>query len=268
MAENRDNFLNDQFSIAPQTAIPPEQPIIPVERPLTIEDFVAAIKADDYPRALEILNVHRVNINQYDSNNLFPIHYLGMRRVSNELFDLIQNNTAAEDILGAVCPLIETELPTYHIIKPGDTVLHIVARCNDEEVVERFCAKFNYYQDITNNDDDTPLLDAISNSNIKIVNFALLHGAKVDEEITERAEDFLSTGDYDEEAENIYKILSLKIGKTPEEIDLKIKHMREVITKTSEEAELSDKDSADEPSTSPSSKYSEQAEQGSKKRKR
>lgn len=282
MAENKSNAPYEAPPAAiiereienPVDPIPAPANLLPLYDPVPaldpLEELLEAIRNDDFITAERLIEDDDLDINQYDQHGLMPVHYLGVHKVSEELFSLICQNT--EDPL--ITTFIESDygiglegLEIFH----NDNVLHIAARSSNNYISANFQHRFNYISTETNSEGNTPMIEAISCQNTEMVDFMLKKGVVVSEADLELAEDFLGTKDASANANSVYRKLALSSGIKKEIIEEKI----HAIEKFYADDELSDKDSADsefededqdQPSPTPASATigQNQTEQGNK----
>ena len=184
----------------------------------TVNDVIECISNDDYDGARNLIEIHAVNIDQLGDAGLAPIHCLAIYDTTDELFNLIKDNTADPlmTISGDQDTINAMALPPgIGELSIGDTVLHIAAKSYDD-FSALFCERFAIYGDIPNSDGDTPLDCAIFFSNLPMVVFAINSGADLARaNLLQYTADYLGEGNGGEAAAEIYRIIAEKLGADP-----------------------------------------------------
>ena len=201
------------------------------------------------------------DINRHDSRGLAPIHYLGLREVDDELFSLVCRET--ENPLMPVASRTSDAIITVENVEitNGDNVLHLAARSNNKEIALRFQHRFNYINNVENEEGSTPLSDAIATLNVGMLDFILGKGILPKKDDLDLAKDFLADIYVIKDACKIYKKLALALKVEPKIIQDTIA-TSELDAKELEDEERSDKeygddDSLEEDRSSPSSSPSD-----------
>lgn len=224
------------------------------------DDLVCCMETDNLETAQRLVGV--ADLSKYDSAGLLPIHYLALYDVSDEMFDLIYNNTSADDRLKPVNPAVykkgEPQDFLGSSINRGDTVLHLIARNHTNEIVKKFCTRFHDYEDSKNGDDQTPLEIAIDFTNLDVVLFAINNEAEVTEEITEIARGLLFEAESFDESVLIYEALAGKFSISEEDIKQNVAQAEQYIAGDYEEEEHSDRSSSSSDSSESDEEESEE----------
>lgn len=177
-----------------------------------IDSLTNSIKENRLTEAFAMIERNPDLANMYDSSGLAPIHYLALCETNSELFQKICKST--DNIL------MKAGVDSGY---EGKTVLHIVAMgedLNGEEnktISEEFSRNIEHL-DILNIDEldeegETPLMAAVSNSNICMTLCFIENKADISLEdpegwsVMERAENAKEDGEI-EEAKEIFDILT------------------------------------------------------------